>query len=169
MNQCKIQQAAFRPHCGKYSFHTFYAHSKWAKSIVFFAGSMQFLLPVGKPKKEHSSSRCSDTTDSFFEPLEIVLCAAPVASSNFVQYVYWTLQYLSVLLAFTPKMSIISKMRPSTLTLNFTDIDELLIVRHGSNWGILFIVVNTLTLNFSANILRVLILTSRLNYLGMEI
>ena len=62
-----------------------------------------------------------------------------------------------MLLTRSPKLSILSKVTPSTLTLDFTGIAELLIVRCGRNLASLLQVVNTVALDFSPDNLSFLV------------
>ena len=85
---------------------------------------------------------------------ENFFCAAAVATKNFIQYsvCYCSFCIFSlVLLTGSRKLSILSKMTPSILTLDFNVIGELLIVRSGSNLASLLQVVNTCALDFSAH------------------
>ena len=68
----------------------------------------------------------------------------------------------------SPKLSILTKVTTSILTLDFTGIAELLVVRCRSNLASLLRLVNTVALDFSADNLSFLILASGVKYLGME-
>ena len=64
---------------------------------------------------------------------------------------YCASNFSLVLLTCSPKLSLLSKLTPSSLTLDLTGFGELLIVRRGSNLGSLLHVVNTVALDFSAD------------------
>ena len=90
------------------------------------------------------------STISFVNHRECLFCANPVGTSNVFSMLLHFCNFSLVLFIFSPKLSILLRIPPSTWTLDFTGVGGLLIESFGSNLDSLLQILNTVALVFSA-------------------